>query len=58
MLLWVQLVLKQGDFRRSEIGEALRNRATTGGVNVEFNGGDVRLLANYVFRKVAPGGTS
>jgi len=33
---WVQLVLKQEDFRRSEIGPTLRNRATTGGVNVEF----------------------
>jgi hypothetical protein len=29
-------VLKQEDFRRSEISEALRNSATTGGVNVEF----------------------
>ena len=49
---WVQLVLKQEDFRRSEISEALRNRATTGGVSVELGGGKVRLLANYVSRKI------
>ena len=54
---WVQLVLKQEDFRRSAISEALRNRATTGGVNVEFGGGKVRLLANYVSRKIGTPGT-
>lgn len=53
---WVQLVLKQEDFRRSEIGEALRNRATTAGVNVEFNGGKLRLLADYVSRKIGTPG--
>ena len=53
---WVQLVLKQEDFRRSEISEALRNRATTGGVNAEFGGGKVRLLANYVSRKIGTPG--
>ena len=53
----VQLVLKQEDFRRSEISEALRNRATTGGVNLEFGGGKVRLLANYVSRKIGTPGT-
>jgi hypothetical protein len=57
VLPWVQLVLKQEDFRRSEISEALRNRATTGGVNVEFSGGKVRLLANYVSRKIGTPGT-
>jgi hypothetical protein len=57
VLPWVQLVLKQEDFRRSEVSEALRNRATTGGVNVEFNGGKVRLLANYVSRKIGTPGT-
>lgn len=53
---WVQLVLKQEDFRRSEISEALRNRATTGGANVEFGGGKVGLLANYVSRKIGTPG--
>ena len=48
---------KQEDFRRSAISEALRNRATTGGVNVEFGGGKVRLLANYVSRKIGTPGT-
>jgi Phosphate-selective porin len=57
VLPWVQLVLKQEDFRRSAISEALRNRATTGGVNVEFNGGKVRLLTNYVSRKIGTPGT-
>ena len=57
VLPWVQLVLKQEDFRRSEISDALRNRATTGGVNVEFSGGKVRLLANYVSRKIGTPGT-
>jgi hypothetical protein len=53
---WIQLVLKQEDFRRSAISDALRNRATTGGVNVEFGGGKVRLLANYVSRKIGTPG--
>jgi hypothetical protein len=53
---WVQLVIKQEDFRRSAISDALRNRATTGGVNVEFGGGKVRLLANYVSRKIGTPG--
>jgi hypothetical protein len=57
VLPWVQLVLKQEDFRRSEISEALHNRATTGGVNVEFGGGKVRLLADYVSRKIGTPGT-
>jgi len=57
VLPWVQLVLKEEDFRRSAISEALRNRATTGGVNVEFGGGKVRLLANYVSRKIGTPGT-
>jgi len=53
---WVQLVLKQEDFRRSAISEALRNRATTAGVNLEFGGGKVRLLANYASRKIGTPG--
>lgn len=52
----VQLVLKQEDFRRSEISQALRSRATTGGVNLEFGGCKVRLLANYVSRKIGTPG--
>jgi phosphate-selective porin O/P len=53
---WVQLVLKQEDFRRSEISPALRNRATTGGVNLDFASGKVRLLANYVSREIGTPG--
>jgi phosphate-selective porin len=56
VLPWAQLVLKQEDFRRSEVTEALRNRATTGGANVDFSGGKVRLLANYVLRKIGTPG--
>jgi hypothetical protein len=56
VLPWLQLVLKQEDFRRSAISDALRNQATTGGVNAEF-GGKVRLLANYVSRKIGTPGT-
>ena len=47
---------KQEDFRRSAISAAVRNRATTAGVNVEFNRGKVRLLANYVSRKIGTPG--
>ncbi len=54
---WMQFVAKQEDFRRSAISAAVRNRATTAGVNVEFNGGKVRLLANYVSRKIGTPGT-
>jgi hypothetical protein len=57
VLPWVQLVLKQEDFRRSAITDAVRNRATTGGVNVEFGGGKVRLLADYASRKIGVPGT-
>ena len=56
VLPWIQLVLKQEDFRRSEISDALRNRATTAGVNVEFGGGKVRLLSHYVSRKIGTPG--
>jgi hypothetical protein len=57
LLPWIQLVAKQENFRRSAISDALRNRATTGGVNVEFNGGKVRLLADYISRKIGTPGT-
>ena len=56
VLPWVQLVLKQEDFRRSAISAAVRNRGTTGGVNLEFGGGKVRLLSNYVSRKIGTPG--
>ena len=55
---WVQLVLKEEDFRRSEISPNLRNRAITGGVNVEMGGGKVRLLGNYVSRRIGTPGTT
>jgi hypothetical protein len=52
---WIQLVIKQEDFERPSIATFQRNRATTGGVNLEFSGGKVRLLANYVSRKLGTG---
>lgn len=56
VLPWVQLVAKQEDFRRSAVTAAVRNRASTGGLNLEFNGGKVRLLADYVSRKIGTPG--
>ncbi len=54
---WLQVVLKQEDFRRSAITPDSRNRATTAGGSVEFPGGKVRLLVNYVSRKIGEPGT-
>jgi hypothetical protein len=53
---WLQLVAKQEDFRRSAVSGDVRNRATTGGVNVDFPGGKVRLTADYVSRKIGTPG--
>lgn len=53
---WLQVVLKQEDFRRSGISAESRNRATTGGVNVDFPGGKVRLTANYISRRIGDPG--
>ncbi|MBA3555766.1 MAG: hypothetical protein H0W29_13535 [Gemmatimonadales bacterium] len=53
---WLQVVLKQEDFRRSGISAESRNRATTGGVNVDFPGGKVRLTANYISRRTGDPG--
>jgi hypothetical protein len=53
---WLQVVLKQEDFRRSGIMPDSRNRATTGGANVDFPGGKLRLTANYISRKVGTPG--
>ncbi len=56
VLPWLQLVAKEEDFRRSAVTQDVRNRATTGGVNLEF-GGKVRLLADYVSRRIGTPGT-
>ncbi len=53
---WLQLVLKQEDFRRSAVSADSRNRATTGGANVDFPGGKVRLTVNYVSRRTGEPG--
>jgi hypothetical protein len=53
---WMLLVLKLEDFDRDGISLGSRNNATTGGVNVEFPGGKVRLLVNYVSREAGEPG--
>ena len=49
-------MVKQEDFRRSAVTLGSRNRATTGGVNVDFPGGKVRLTGDYVSRKTGDPG--
>ncbi len=49
---WVQLVLKQERFERPALGADRLDLATTGGVNVWFAGKRIRLLANYVSRRL------
>jgi hypothetical protein len=56
VLPWVQLVARQERFERPAISGAVRNVSTTGGVNVWFGGDGVRLLANYVSRRVGTPG--
>ncbi len=53
---WLQVVFKQEDFRRSAISPDSRNRASTAGASVDFPGGKVRLMANYVSRKIGEPG--
>jgi Phosphate-selective porin O and P len=56
VLPWVQLVFRQEQFARDAISLDRREVATTGGVNVEFAAARVRLLANYVSRKIGEPG--
>lgn len=56
VLPWVQLVFRQEQFARDAIGLDRRVVATTGGVNLEFAAARVRLLANYVSRKIGDPG--
>ena len=53
---WLQVVLKQEDFRRPAISPAQRNQATTAGFNLEFSGGKIRLIGDYVSRKIGTPG--
>ena len=52
VLPWVQLVLKDEDFKRPSIATFSRNRAVTGGVNLDLSGGKVRVIVDYVSRKL------
>ena len=56
VLPWVQLVLKQEKFERDALSLSRRVVATTGGVNVYFAGDRIRLLANYVSRRIGTPG--
>ncbi len=56
VLPWVQLVGRQELFERPAITGKVRTVATTGGVNVWFAAERVRLLANYVSRKIGTPG--
>ncbi len=49
---WLQLVAQQEDFQRPSVAAFVRNTATIGGINTEFAGGHLRLLADYVSRKI------
>ncbi len=49
---WLQLVAEQEDFRRPAVATFVRNTATTIGANAYLDGDRVRLLANYVSRKI------
>ena len=50
-LTWLQLVLKQEDFRRPYIGSSRRMEGTTAGANVDFPGGHTRAIVDWVVRK-------
>lgn len=52
VLPWVQLVLKDEDFQRPSLAAFNRNRAITGGVNLDLSAGKVRVIVDYVSRKL------
>ena len=53
---WLQLVVRQEDFRRPAVAPGSRSRATTAGANLDVSGGRVRLTANYVTRRAGDPG--
>jgi hypothetical protein len=56
---WIQLVVKQEDFRRAEaITHGYENHATTAGANVEFAAARIRLTVNYVRRTLGNPGVT
>jgi hypothetical protein len=56
VLPWVQLVIKQEKFERDALSLSRRVVATTGGVNVQLAAARIRLLANYVSRRIGSPG--
>jgi hypothetical protein len=56
---WIQLVVKQEDFRRAEaITHGYQNSATTFGTNLEFAAARFRLTVNYVRRTLGNPGVT
>ncbi|HKV73751.1 MAG TPA: porin [Gemmatimonadales bacterium] len=56
---WIQLVVKQEDFRRNEaITHGYKNHATTGGANLFFAASRFRITVNYVRRTLGNPGTT
>lgn len=49
---WLQVIARLEDFEQPTFGPQRRSRATTLGANVDLPGGRVRLLANYVSRRL------
>lgn len=54
VLPWVQLVVKDEDFERPSLASFSRNRALTAGVNLELSAGKIRIITDYVSRKLGP----
>jgi hypothetical protein len=52
IMRWAQLVVRQEDFQRPGVAAAAHNRATTLGCNLEAAEARVRILANYVSRRI------
>lgn len=59
LLNWVQLVVRQEDFRRNAaVTHGYKNHATTGGVNLDFAAGKVKLAVDYVRRTLGNPGVT
>jgi len=59
VLPWIQLVVRQEDFRRNAaVTHGYKNHATTGGVNLDFAAGKVKLALDYVRRTLGNPGVT
>jgi hypothetical protein len=57
VLPWVQVVVKQEYFDRPVRAVTSKNRATTAGVNFDFAASRVRLITDFVSRRIGDPGT-